>query len=196
MKQENGAASKLDPKAVRIRGKNGANKKNPAKKRKVDALDESINANDTAQSVNETINTEEADATDRVQVDGHVVKEQEAEPVASEEPVLDDTQTSDACDAEQQAETEVEAASASLVKPKKTVVVDVKKLEELLEVLVFVTKGWHVEKMLRLYTKLAKLADRYSKLWNRDDLTKVSSFKCFFFPASLIHLSNRTLRKC
>ena len=94
------------------------------------------------------------------------------EPEPVETTVLDDTQTSDAGEVEQQPDTEQDTASTTS-KPKKTVTIDMQRLEELLETLVFITKGWSLEKMLRLYTKLAKLADRYSKLWDRTDLVKV-----------------------
>ena len=128
---------------------------------------DSSNLNDFA--LNETVDMEEAEQEGKAETEKAAeTKEEESEQATA----MDDTQTSDACDGDQQPETDV-AEAASSCKPKKTVTIDVQKMEELLESIVFVTKGWSVEKLLRLYTKLAKLADRYSKLWNRTELVQV-----------------------
>lgn len=158
--------------AGRTREKTGKFRKNPAKKRKVDSLDDS-KLNDSTATLNESVEMEEAEPAEKTHTEAGKqaeTKDEESEP--TEGAALDDTQTSDACDADPLPEADA-ASTTSSCKPKKTVTIDVRRLEELLESIVFTTKGWSLEKMLRLYTKLAKLADRYSKLWIRTDLIQV-----------------------
>lgn len=169
IEQENGALNKKDQRSVAQREKDGKYRKNPAKKRKMDSVDESVNVDDAVPV--ESVEMEVEQATDKAE-------EMKDEPEPAETTVMDDTQTSDAGDVDQQPDAEQDTASTTS-KPKKTVTIDMQRLEELLETLVFITKGWNLEKMLRLYTKLAKLADRYSKLWDRTDLVKVVQLSSF-----------------
>lgn len=90
---------------------------------------------------------------------------------AVEEPTAEDSQTSDALDSQ----TEVESVKAtSAVTPKKKVIIEIDRLEKLLESIVTRTNEWNLEKLLRFYSKISKLVDRYMKLWDRRSLIEVN----------------------
>lgn len=91
-----------------------------------------------------------------------------------EEPIAEDSQTSDALDS--QTELECGATTTSAVVPKKkTVIIEVDHLEKLLDAIVAKTEEWTLEKLLRFYSKLSKLVDRYLKLWDRRSLIEVTA---------------------
>lgn len=94
-----------------------------------------------------------------------------APTLATDEPKLDDSQTSDALDS--QTEVEPETPSTLAIIQKKKVAIQVDQLEPLLETIVAKTDKWNLEKLLRLYSKLSKLVDRYLKLWDRRSLVEV-----------------------
>lgn len=87
----------------------------------------------------------------------------------TEDQIVDDSQTSDALDSQ----TEMEPTSTALVTFKKSVQIDSNHLNKLLDVIVAKTENWNLERLLRLYSKLSKLIDRYLKLWDRRSLVKV-----------------------
>ena len=82
----------------------------------------------------------------------------------------EESQTSDAFDSQ----TEVESGTTSAEIPKKVVLIDIASLEKLLDTAVAKTDKWNLEKLLRLYSKLSKLIDRYLKLWDRSSLVEVT----------------------
>jgi hypothetical protein len=82
----------------------------------------------------------------------------------------------DNLDSDQAIEVEINASStenAIAFSKKKTVSIDVERLEKLLDSFASATENWRLEKLLRLYSKLARLVDRYSKLYDRVPLIQV-----------------------
>lgn len=103
-----------------------------------------------------------ANGSDAVNSDQNVIAE-----------ILDDSQASDAVDTDQPNDDIEPIESVTDAVAKKTPTMDVARLEQILESFVLGTEGWHLEKLLRLFTKLARLIDRFLKLWDRTSLVEV-----------------------
>lgn len=133
--------------------------KSAAKKRKADAENESLMSNDSLTAV-----------PDKSQENGVDVQQASDDP-PDLDPIQDDSQASDAFDS--QPEIESVAAEVSVITTKTSVMINVENLESLLDAITTKTENWNLEKLLRLYSKLSKLIDRYMKLWDRQPLIKV-----------------------
>jgi hypothetical protein len=165
--QGNGEATKSEIKVAKVRNKRGGWSqgiiKSSAKKRKAETENESLLNN--VSSIATRIKSHENGIDDDVQQ----ASSSDGPPVLTVDPTLDDSQASDAFDSQP----EIDSAPPLIVSEKSVVVVNVKELEELLNTIVAKTEDWSLEKLLRLYSKLSKLIDRYLKLWDRQSMIEV-----------------------
>lgn len=109
--------------------------------------------------------------------DQSVIKDDELEKVSEED--VNEVKESD-----QASEVGLSASSSSSITTavsKKTVSIDTDQLGILLETFVSSTESWRLEKLLRLYSKLSRLADRYAKLFDRNLLIQVCPYYAFIF---------------
>ena len=108
-----------------------------------------------------------------VKEDGEFEKEAEVEEEKEQEQIEEATDVLDSDEAIEVETNAISTDSANIKSKKKTVSIDVERLEKLLESFVSATENWRLEKLLRLYSKLARLVDRYSKLYDRVPLIQV-----------------------
>lgn len=134
--------------------------KSSAKKRKAETECESMLSNDSSQNKSQENGVVDEDVQRASSSDGP--------PILTEDPTPDDSQTSDAFDSQP----EIDSAPPLIIS-EKTVIVNVEELEALLNAVVVKTENWSLEKLLRLYTKLSKLIDRYLKRWDRQSMVEV-----------------------
>ena len=165
--QGNGEASKSELKVAKAKnrktGWSQGNIKNPAKKRKtIDTTENQSNDSSVANLNASDLTADESKTASSKDVKSTEVLEEVLEP--------EESQTSDAFDSQ----TEVESGTTSAEIPKKVVLIDIASLEKLLDTAVAKTDKWNLEKLLRLYSKLSKLIDRYLKLWDRSSLVEVT----------------------
>ena len=109
-----------------------------------------------------------------VKEDGELEKVAEVAEEEDEKEQIEEA--TDNLDSDQAIEVEINASSADnaiAISKKKTVSIDVERLEKLLDSFASATENWRLEKLLRLYSKLARLVDRYSKLYDRVPLIQV-----------------------
>jgi len=173
--QGNGEATKSEIKVSKSRNRKGGWSqgiiKSSAKKRKADS--ESL-LNDSS------ITTPNKSQVNGINDDVQQASGSEAPPVLTEDPTPDDSQASDAFDSQPEIDS---GAAPPLIISKNAVVVNVEKLEALLNAVVAKTENWSLEKLLRLYSKLSKLIDRYLKLWDRQPMVEV----CMQHQSSLLN---------
>lgn len=139
--------------------------KSAAKKRKAEVENESLLSNDSLIGVPEKIqeNGVDGDVQEASDCDGP--------PDLVEDATQNDSQASDAFDSQPEIESEAVVPPATV--SKKSVIINVDDLESLLDAIATKTENWNLEKLLRLYSKLSKLIDRYMKLWDRKPLIEV-----------------------
>lgn len=167
--QGNGEASKSELRAARAKNRKSAwalgNIRNPAKKRKADACDDSMPASNASSNENAAdVKTEDAKTEDCV-TDGP------SAITLAGETTQEESQASDAVDS--QTEMDIATSTVPTVTGEKKVLVDQESLDKLLSLVVDKTDGWSLERLLRLYSKLSKMIDRYKKLWDRRPLVEV-----------------------
>ncbi len=153
------------------------NIRNPAKKRKTtDTTDnQSILSNDSSAA---NLNTSDLTGTDEPKPQVSITDVPTSPKPAAmleEETAPEESQTSDAMDSQ----TELEAGSTPTEIPKKVVMIEVDGLDKLLDTVVAKTEKWNLEKLLRLYSKLSKLVDRYLKVWDRRPLIEVTNSESY-----------------
>lgn len=162
----NGEASKLEIKVAKAKNKKSCWShgiiKSAAKKRKAEVENESLLSNDSLIGVPEKIqeNGVDGDVQEASDCDGP--------PDLVEDATQNDSQASDAFDSQPEIESEAVVPPATV--SKKSVIINVDDLESLLDAIATKTENWNLEKLLRLYSKLSKLIDRYMKLWDRKPL--------------------------
>lgn len=164
--QGNGEATKSEIKVAKARKKGGWSQgiiKSSAKKRKAEIESESLLSNNDS-----IITTENKSQENGIDEDVQHASSSDGPPVLTEDPTPDDSQASDAFDSQP----EIDCVPPSIIS-KKTVIVDVEELEALLNTIVAKTENWSLEKLLRLYSKLSKLIDRYLKRWDRQSMVEV-----------------------
>ncbi len=180
-------ATDVEIKAARSRPRKGSgwsrrtSKKCPAKKRKAEEdAEEAVNNDSSAVQVDASATSEKIDQTPELGSSKNVVNDDDSNLLGE---TIDDAQTSDALDMDETQTMEQTPCENTATASKKAVIIENSGLEKFFESLVIHTEHWRLEKLLRLYSKLARQIDRYAKLWDRSALLEV-------FISFVKHLNN------
>lgn len=188
----NGTAGEAEIKASKARSRRGAGwsrgiiKKCPAKKRKADANDSiSVASSEASITFPTSVDTDPPKETAETSETGAASTADDEEK--SQGDGFDDSQGSDATEMGHSHVADQAADTASVLLPKKAVSIDVVRLDQLMDSFAIHTKSWNTERLLRLYSRLTRLIDRFAKLWDRSSLLEVWHFLqplvilCHFF---------------
>lgn len=185
-------ATDVEIKVARARPRKGSgwsrriSKKCPAKKRKAEEdEEEAVNNDSSAVQVDASATSENIDQISELSSSKNIANDDDSNLLGE---TIDDAQTSDALDLDETQTLDQNPSENTAIASKKVVIIENSGLEKLFESLVIHTEHWRLEKLLRLYSKFARLIDRYAKLWDRSTLLEV-------FISFVKHLNNVLIPK-
>ena len=138
----------------------------------MDAADDSSQT--TTNSTNGTILNTSEPLQPSAEVNNGIAEEEGEDTTNQSRVTVDDSILMDESNVGQEPAAEsVEAVAGTSIVLTKMVKIDTEQLDKLLDSLAAKTKDYTLQPLLRLYSKLGRIVNRYSKVWDRNQLLLV-----------------------